>query len=195
MRFFAVVADKWHVLEYVRQRNENDPDYRYHPNELYDFLIRRLFKERLHKNKRFRIFFSKRGKADRTAALRRALETTGDRFAEQRNLISEASLQVTETSPMAQAGLQAVDYFVWALQRLFERHEERYVTYLWPAFRLVQDVDDRRKADYGMYYTQKIHSPRQHLRGDKKRKRQGYRIVRTAARQSHGMEPNFIRWL
>ena len=54
-----------------------------------------------------------------------------------------------------QAGLQAADYFVLALQRLFERHEDRYATYLWPAFRLVQDVDDRRKADYGMYYTQK----------------------------------------
>ncbi len=155
LRFFAVVADKWHVLEYVRQRNESDPAYRYHPNELYDFLTRRLFKERLHKSKRFRIFFSKRGKADRTAALRRALETTRDRFAEQRNVVSEGYLQVTETSPTAQAGLQAVDYFVWALQRLFERHEDRYVTYLWPAFRLVQDVDDRRRADYGMYYTQK----------------------------------------
>ena len=28
------------------------------------------------------------------------------------------------------ACLQAVDYFVQALQRLFERHEEQYVTYL-----------------------------------------------------------------
>ena len=155
LRFFAVVADKWHVLEYVRQRNESDPDYHYHPNELYDFLIRRLFKERLHKSTRFQIFFSKRGNADRTAALRQALETTRSRFAEQQKLISNASLQVSEAPPKEQAGLQAVDYFVWALQRLYERHEERYVSYLWRAFRLVQDVDDRRQAGYGMYYTQK----------------------------------------
>ena len=99
--------------------------------------------------------FTKRGKADRTAALRQALETTRSRFAEQQKLISNASLQVSEAPPKEQAGLQAVDYFVWALQRLYERHEERYVSYLWRAFRLVQDVDDRRQAGYGMYYTQK----------------------------------------
>ena len=99
--------------------------------------------------------FTKRGKADRTAALRQALETTRSRIAEQQKLISKASLQVSEAPPKEQAGLQAVDYFVWALQRLYERHQERYVTYLWRAFRLVQDVDDRRKAGYGMYYTQK----------------------------------------
>lgn len=51
--------------------------------------------------------------------------------------------------------MQAVDYFLWALQRLYERHEERYVEYLWPKFRLVQDVDDTRVAKYGVYYTKK----------------------------------------
>ncbi len=155
LRFFAVVADKWQVLQYVRQRNESDPDYRYHPNELYDFLIRRLFRGKLHKSSVFQVFFSKRGKSDRTAALRQALETTRSRFAEQHNLTSPASLQVSEARPQGQASLQAVDYFVWALQRLYERHEERYVTYLWRAFRLVQDVHDTRKAGYGMYYTQR----------------------------------------
>ena len=90
LRFFAVVADKWHVLEYVRQRNESDPDYHYHPNELYDFLIRRLFKERLHQSSRFQIFFSKRGNADRTAALRQDSKQPS-RFAEQQKLISNAS--------------------------------------------------------------------------------------------------------
>ncbi len=51
LRFFAVVTDKRRVLEYVRERNESDPDYRYHPNELYDYLIRRLFKQRLHQSR------------------------------------------------------------------------------------------------------------------------------------------------
>ena len=55
----------------------------------------------------------------------------------------------------AQAGLHAVDYIVWALQRPFERNEERYVTNLWPAFLLVQDFDDRRKAGDGVFNTQK----------------------------------------
>jgi hypothetical protein len=46
-------------------------------------------------------------------------------------------------------------YFTWALQRLYERGEDRYLIYLWPAVHLVQDIDDTRKADYGVYYSQK----------------------------------------
>ena len=155
LRFFAVVTDKRRVLEYVRERNEGDPDYRYRPNELYDYLIRRLFKQRLHQSSKYHITFSQRGKSDRTAALRQALQIARDRFAEQQNVISNASLQVSEATPKAQVGLQAVDYFIWALQRLYERGEERYVNYLWQDFRLVQDIDDRREAGYGVYYTQK----------------------------------------
>ena len=155
LRFFAVVADKWRALEYVREQNESNSDYRYHPNELYDYLIPRLFKERLHQSSEYHITFSKRGKSDRTAALRQALQIARDRFAEQQNVISGASLQVSEAAPKAQAGLQAVDYFIWALQRLYERGEERYVNYLWQDFRLVHDIDDRREAGYGVRYTQK----------------------------------------
>lgn len=40
LQFFAVVKNKLKVMEYVRQRNERDTQYRYHPNELYDFMIR-----------------------------------------------------------------------------------------------------------------------------------------------------------
>lgn len=36
-----------------------------------------------------------------------------------------------------------------------EAGKERYVEYLWSGFRLVQDIDDTRKAGYGAYYTQR----------------------------------------
>ena len=72
-----------------------------------------------------------------------------------RHTVSDASLPVSVATPKQHAGLQAVDYFVWALQRLYERGEDRYVKYLWRAFRLVQDIDDRSQAGTGMYYTQK----------------------------------------
>ncbi len=155
LRFFAVVADKWRALEYVRERNESDPDYHYHPNELYDYLVGRLFKQRLHQSNKYHITFSKRGKSDRTAALRKALQSAQDRFAEQYNITSDASLQVSQVRPRDHASLQAVDYFIWALQRLYERGEERYMNYLWSAFRLVHDIDDRREAGYGVYYKRK----------------------------------------
>ena len=47
-----------------------------------------------------------------------------------------------------------MDYFLWALQRLYERGEDRYLKYLWRHVRLVVDADDRRKRGYGVYYGQ-----------------------------------------
>lgn len=155
LRFYAIIADKWHVLKGARKRAERQPGYRYHPNELYENLIPRLFRERLHQSKDFYITFSKRGKSNRTAALRHALKIAQAQFAHKHNLTNQSSLNVSELMSRHQAGLQAVDYFTWALQRLFERGEERYVQYLWDSFRFVQDIHDRRIAGYGAYYTQK----------------------------------------
>jgi len=155
LRFFAIVRDKRKVVEYARQRNERDPSYRYNPNELYDYLVRGLFKNLLHKDDEYNIHFANRGKADRTAALRIALETARHRFSAQWGITSDAPIGVIASTPPGCAGLQAVDYFLWALQRLYERREDRYVELLWPAFRLVHDLDDTRQARYGVYYSQK----------------------------------------
>jgi len=53
------------------------------------------------------------------------------------------------------AGLQAADYLLWALQRLYERREERFLQLLWPLVSLVHDLDNTRQARYGVYYTKK----------------------------------------
>ena len=167
LRFFAVVADKLSVLEYVRQRNKREPAYRYHPNELYDSLTERLFRERLHQSSGYDIIFSKRGKSDRTAALHQALEAARSRFVTQQEITSLASLNIAVATPKEYVGLQAVDYFIWALQRLYERGEDRYLTYLWQAFGLVHDIDDTRKTHYGVYYTQNKPLTAEALRGRK----------------------------
>lgn len=155
MHFFAVVRDKLKMVEYVRQRNERDPSYRYNPNELYDYLVRRLFRDRLHKDDEYEIFFARRGKSDRTKALLEALQAARNRFSQRWGVVSEAPIHVFPTTPPQHPGLQAVDYFLWALQRLYERREERFVALLWPLVSLVHDVDDTREARYGIYYTKK----------------------------------------
>ncbi|MBN1657578.1 MAG: DUF3800 domain-containing protein [Anaerolineae bacterium] len=155
LRFLAVVRNKHKLLNYVRQRNERDATYRYHPNELYDYLVRRLFKNLLHKDDAYHICFARRGRSDRTRALHEALEKARQRFSAQWGIASAAPIRVMPTTPPESAGLQAADYFLWALQRLYERGEDRYVELLWPAFSLVHDLDDTREARYGIYYSQK----------------------------------------
>jgi hypothetical protein len=103
IRFSAIVRDKLAILAYVRRWNDADPAYRYRPNELYDFMVRRLFKERLHKHNAYRVYFAPRGRA---------------------------------------------------VQRTFEKHEDRFLRLLWPRCSLVIDADDSREKGYGRYYTQ-----------------------------------------
>lgn len=155
LRFFAVVTDKSKVLEYVRQRNARNSNYRYNPNELYDYLVRRLFKERLHKDEGYKIHFATRGKSDRTTALSTALEAAKVNFSKKHGIENNVPVDVIPTNPIETAELQATDYYLWALQRLYERGEDRYVKYLWDSFKLVQDIDDRQSANYGTYYTKR----------------------------------------
>lgn len=121
IRFFAVVRDKRKVVEFVRQRNERDESYRYNSNELYDYMARQLFKERLHKYDEYNIVFAKRGKSDRTAALKRALDEARRRFCVKWGITSNAQINATPGIPAQHHGLQVVDYFLWATQRLYEK--------------------------------------------------------------------------
>lgn len=153
MRFQAVVKRKQSVLEYVRSRNRVSTDYRYNPNELYDYLVSRLFRNLLRKDSRYAVCFAQRGKSDRTAALQAALDSARARFQQQRNHAKNATIQVWPCPSRRCGCLQAVDYFLWALQRLYESGEERYFGVVRPQCSLVMDIDDTRETQYGIYYT------------------------------------------
>jgi len=155
VRFQAVVKRKASVIAYVRSRNRVSAEYRYHPNELYDYMVRRLFRNLLHQDSRYNVCFATRGKSDRTAGLRAALDGARARFEQRHVVVNEATIRVWPCPSHRCASLQAADYFLWALQRLYERGEDRYLGVLWPKVSLVMDVDDTREAEYGTYYTQK----------------------------------------
>lgn len=152
LKFYAVVRDKHVVVGTVRRRNAKDPTYRYRQNDLYDELVRRLFKDRLHKAQHIRVSFATRGSADRTAALRAALEAARKRFDMQWGKGSEAPIEVEASSPSRTVCLQAVDYFLWALQRRLEREESRYLDLVWEKVGLVI-LADTGDAGYGSYHT------------------------------------------
>lgn len=155
LKFFAEVREKRKLVDFVLQWNEQSTKYRYRTNDLYDQLVARLFKNQLHKADSFSIRFAKRGASDRTAALRAAIQKAQRGFEKQWGIASDATIEILPTTPPQAIGLQAVDYFLWALQRFYERGEERYVELMWPAFRLVHDIDDTRSTKVGIYYTQK----------------------------------------
>lgn len=152
-KFFAVIKDMRSVQRYVLGRNQMSEDYRYHPNELYDLSVRLLFAQRLHKQENYRVVFARRGKSDRTDALREQLVKARRRFLGEGGRGIDPRLEIVPAHPWEQPCLQVADYCLWALQRCYERHESRFLQAVWPKVSLIRDVDRPGRKGYGTYHT------------------------------------------
>jgi Protein of unknown function (DUF3800) len=142
LRFVAVVRDKLKLLDYATQRRRIDPGYRYDPNghELYDELTRRLF-SRLHGYGEHRVVFAQRGHKPRTKAFEDAIAHEDKTMEMLSGLQRPAPVEVVCGVPKDHAGLQAVDYFLWALQRFYERGETRFLNFVWAQTLEIIDLD------------------------------------------------------
>jgi Protein of unknown function (DUF3800) len=129
LRFVAVVRDKLKLLDYATQRRRIDPTYRYDPNghELYDELTRRLF-SRLHGYGEHRVVFAQRGHKPRTKAFVDAIAHEDKSMEMLSGLSRPKPLEVVCGVPKDHAGLQAVDYFLWALQRFLSAAKPVFLT-------------------------------------------------------------------
>ncbi len=153
IRFYALVRDKRVIAQRVVAENRRKPTYRYHPNQLYDRCISQLFRERLHKDDGYKIYFAKRGSSDRTEALRNALEAARTSFYKKWGIAGTAPIEILAAKSSEVTCLQVADYCLWALQRFYERGEDRFLNLLASKVGLIHDVDDTRKSGAGAYYT------------------------------------------
>ena len=80
VRFYAVIRDKKVIADKVLAYNKTNPNYRYHPNQLYDRCVPTLFENRLHQHEAYRIVFARRGSSDRTQAFENGLQQAKERF-------------------------------------------------------------------------------------------------------------------
>jgi hypothetical protein len=155
VRFYAVARDKRKIAEKVLAHQKKRPTYRYRPNQLYDRCVPDLFENRLHQHNAYRIVFATRGSRDRTEAFEYGLEEAKRKFLQKWKIESAAPIEVVPSAPVQTTCLQAVDYFLWALQRCFERGEHRYLNLLWDKVGLIIDKDDTREKYTGEYYPRK----------------------------------------
>lgn len=156
VRFHAVVRNKPSAIEVVNNWQKINPDYRYSENHLYDGLARSLLFDKLHTGESYNVVFAKRGASDRSAALKTALENARTKYCTTHGISAcPPPVVVSAASSMVNSGLQAADYFLWALQMFYERGEDRFISMLWPKVECVRDLDDQRDGDGGVHYTQK----------------------------------------
>lgn len=143
LRFSAVVKDKQPLLEEFQQRHAQDPTVRYKADghELYDQLIARLFERFGAFGAAREVTFAVRGNKERTATLKGMLDEIDSGFTSAFGFAPHGQTAVHSSFPNKSAGLQACDYLLWALQRFYERGEERHLSALWPKFTRVLDLD------------------------------------------------------
>lgn len=122
-------------------------------NDVYDDLVKRLFRNLLHKADANRIVFARRGKSSRREALEAAIAKAQAKFERKWAKPSDRPTDIVPEYSHASAGLQMIDYYLWALQRLYERGEDRFFQLLRPHYRLIIDLDDKRNKAYGEYYS------------------------------------------
>jgi uncharacterized protein DUF3800 len=125
------------------------------PNHIYDDLVKRLFKNLLHKADENRIVFAIRGKSPRQLALEKAITKSRKNFYKKWHIAAENQTVIQAGYTHEFAGLQVIDYYLWALQRLLERNEDRFFNLIALDFRLIMDLDDVRNKPYGEWYNDK----------------------------------------
>lgn len=123
------------------------------PNDVYDELIKRLFRNLLHKSDSNFIYFALRGKSARSEALLSAIAKAKRNFEYATDIKSDKSVVINSAFPHEIPGLQVIDYYLWAIQRLIERGEDRFFNLLQNDYRIVMDLDDKRNKPYGEWYS------------------------------------------
>lgn len=154
LRFHAVVRDKSELLKAEIIRREMNPRYRYQENALYDDLVRKLFSKLHSLADEYELCIARRGHKDRNQAITQAIEHAERDFIEKFSFSRGGSdvWKIRVSDPGSEACLQAVDYFLWALQRFYEQRkhpvtgepkprEDRYLNLLWPQIGEIHDMD------------------------------------------------------
>lgn len=152
VKVYCIVRRKKEILKDVLQNNKFDSTWRYNQNKIYDSCVKRIFKDRLHRADENHITFARRGKSNRNKALYEELCKAIVNFEKTFGKKVNASHYVISNYPSSEPCLQVVDYFLWALQRLYERQEDRFFNYVKDKFTRIIDLDDKRFKDYGVYY-------------------------------------------
>lgn len=122
-------------------------------NQIYDDLVKRLFRNLLHKADENHIIIAMRGKSARLKALHGAVNRAKANFEAKYGIQSRSRTIILPAYPREFGGLQVIDYYLWALQYLYEQGNDRYVNLLAKDFRLIMDIDDQRNKPYGEWYS------------------------------------------
>jgi len=117
----------------------------------YDHLVTRLFKRSLHLAVDNRIYFEKRGSRSRQKPLTDAVNRAVAEFQTAYRSVGVTNFSILSQTAVGEPCLQAADYFLWAVQRLFVRGEERFFLAIEDQVEFVWDLYDTERYPKNIY--------------------------------------------
>ena len=135
------MRDKTAVVQEVSERQKIETRYRYRPDDIYDDCTRLIFQGLLHQADENEIVFARCGKTSRIAALGETIEQAKAHYERNSGQKITTPTKIEAAYPSESAGLQAMDYCLWALQRKYERGEERFYEMMRSKFEAIIEND------------------------------------------------------
>jgi len=122
---------------------------------IYDNSVKTSFCYVSHTNGDYEVKFAIKKKSRNSALYNAIVNAQAHLVSRGRRVIS--MIKVDSEYSNADACLQLIDYYLWAIHRLYTRHEERYVNMIKDNLTVILDMDDRRNSPNGELYTR--HNP------------------------------------
>ena len=156
-RVFKVLKDtefSFHAVVMEKQIDQFITKFQGKQSVYYAYLVERLMENRLHLYPEIDIYFSKMGAITNEENMWAALDKAKERFLRKWKKENHGNIRIFMQQPSQIAGLQAVDYVLWGIHRVYNYQDFRYYRYLGDKIHLVHDLNFGTPY-YGTYYTQK----------------------------------------
>jgi len=141
---------------YFARKNETTFEKRFHRKEsaFYDYLITKLFENKLHLAKDNKIYFAVRGSSTRQQPLENAIQQSVKLFEKKHYHKNKSSIKVQAQTPSGEPCLQIIDYINWAIQRAYTNQEIRFYKTIESKIKYLVDLYDT--SNYSdNYYSKK----------------------------------------
>ena len=124
--------------------------------DVYDRLVALIFRNILHQADENRIIFARLGTSERREALAMAIRQAKEQFEEKWHKGHNKQTRIDVKKSADEIGLQIIDYYLWAIQRLYEKGDDRYFLPLQDQYSVIIDLDDKRDKRWsGTWYNRK----------------------------------------
>ncbi|OHD13348.1 MAG: hypothetical protein A2086_14660 [Spirochaetes bacterium GWD1_27_9] len=124
------------------------------PSKLYEYMIEKLFENRLHLYKDIDLYFSKMGNIIREHNMKNALEKAKFNFKNKWNNKESSNIRIFIQEPSQIMPLQVIDYVIWTINRVYEKNDLRYYNFIKNKIKLIYDIMDTKKYPHN-YYSEK----------------------------------------